>query len=126
METNYYLHMDVCGRGKRPKKILHIGKSSGGWVFGLHVIPERGLVNWDRWRVALHKCGNVIKDEYGNKIKFKEMVSIIRDRSFQNRSCSNRILVVEVVSRDKQFSCWTSRSSSEKTRFHGPFGWRDI
>ena len=44
MGTNYYLHKkppcEACGHEPAP---LHIGKSSGGWCFSLHVIPEIAL-----------------------------------------------------------------------------------
>jgi hypothetical protein len=36
MSTNYYLHEYVS----TDPKILHIGKSSGGWCFSLHVVEE--------------------------------------------------------------------------------------
>ena len=43
MGTNYYFEdssevCECCGRGAES---LHIGKSSGGWCFSLHVMPER-------------------------------------------------------------------------------------
>lgn len=79
MGTNYYLHEDTCptcGRGPEP---LHIGKSSAGWVFALHVIPEEGindLADWvDRWRK-----GGEIRDEYGQAVTREEMFTIITQR----------------------------------------------
>lgn len=50
MGTNYYLHTkpdcECCGRGFEP---LHIGKSSGGWCFSLHVMPEDNINTLDDW-----------------------------------------------------------------------------
>lgn len=79
MGTNYYVTVDnpckYCGRGGEN---LHIGKSSIGWCFSLHVIPERGLndlPDWEKfWR------GKIITNEYGEKINKKTMLDIITKR----------------------------------------------
>ncbi len=51
MGTNYYLHekpdCECCGR---PFEALHIGKSSSGWCFSLHVMPEDMINTLDDWR----------------------------------------------------------------------------
>ena len=62
MGTNYYLTEDCecCGRAFPD---LHIGKSSGGWCFSLHVIPSEGLNSLDEWE-SRFSCG-VITNEYG-------------------------------------------------------------
>ena len=61
-----------------PTKKLHIGKSSAGWCFALHVIPEEGIRDLDDW-IKIWKKGK-IRDEYGRKIKFEEMIQIITQR----------------------------------------------
>lgn len=83
MGTNYYLHTDkphcetcTC-HGP-----LHIGKSSAGWCFSLHVIPERGLNNLDDWSSAWSADGSVIKNEYGEEITREQMMMFITERSF--------------------------------------------
>lgn len=58
---------------------LHIGKSSAGWCFSLHVIPEKGLNNLDDWVEFLTKCN--IRDEYGKKIKIRDLLNTITKRS---------------------------------------------
>lgn len=54
MGTNYYAEYQppcpTCGRQDPP---LHIGKSSAGWCFSLHVIPELGLNDWPEWEAWL-------------------------------------------------------------------------
>lgn len=45
MGTNYYYYQDVCPHCGKPDKKLHIGKSSGGWYFSLHIIPEEKIFN---------------------------------------------------------------------------------
>jgi hypothetical protein len=85
MGTNYYLRAkpacDHCGRG--PDKGLHIGKSSGGWCFALHVYPDgehdgepapRDLVEWV---LRFHEG---IIDEYGDDISPEEMIGTITKR----------------------------------------------
>lgn len=78
MGTNYYLHRNACphcGRGDEP---LHIGKSSGGWCFTLHVDPEIPVGDLSDWR-ALWATG-VIKDEYGAVVTVAEMEATITER----------------------------------------------
>lgn len=82
MGTNYYLHGKVCahcGRGEDP---LHIGKSSGGWCFGLHVIPEKEINSLEDWKMEWVKDpASVIRDEYGNNLTPEEMLLIITKRT---------------------------------------------
>lgn len=79
---NYYLHENGCphcGRGDEP---LHIGKSSGGWCFALHVYPDEevGIKNLDDWRAKWSAPNCRIKDEYGQVITPTEMDEIITAR----------------------------------------------
>lgn len=82
MGTNYYLHekpaCECCGR---EYEALHIGKSSGGWCFSLHVIPEVGINSLDDWRARWSAPGVHIQDEYGSRIEAAEMEAIITERS---------------------------------------------
>lgn len=84
MGTNYYAHCErVVGHGavvSVEEEVLHIGKSSGGWCFSLHVIPEKGLDSLTSWMTYLVENECVIKDEYGDIVSVSEMVSIIVDR----------------------------------------------
>lgn len=78
MGTNYYWQpapCPTCGHGDR----LHIGKSSGGWCFALHVGREgfeteedlpRDL---DGWRALWRRPGSRIVDEYGGAHTPEEM-----------------------------------------------------
>lgn len=78
MGTNYYLHQkpdcECCGRPYEP---LHIGKSSGGWCFSLHVIPEEGINTLDDWRMLWAAPGAFIRDEYGELVSVADMEAII-------------------------------------------------
>ncbi len=81
MGTNYYLRYPKCKHcGQRPKD-LHIGKSSAGWCFGLHVYPEDASLpqNSDDWEKLFDTYQ--IFDEYGEEISVCGMMETILDRS---------------------------------------------
>lgn len=75
MGTNYYLKSEE-------KPTLHIGKSSGGWTFALHIIPEEGINSLDDWLELFNKAENVIQNEYDESISPGEMIKIITRRSW--------------------------------------------
>ena len=85
MGTNYYCEnttsCDVYD-GKTEMIPLHIGKSSGGWCFMLHVIPSLNLNSLEDWKKYWAENAEVamIKDEYGNDIPLDEMLNTITDR----------------------------------------------
>ena len=78
MGTNYYLHTNECANCHREDEPLHIGKSSAGWCFGLHVHPDiQSLEDWKkRWAAP----GVTIKDEYGDTVSPDEMERIVTQR----------------------------------------------
>lgn len=84
MGTNYYVRVDVpvCEACNRPldelDEELHIGKSSFGWHFSLHVIPEMKLINLTSW--AKFVKDKKIFNEYGEDISYDDLISTIRDR----------------------------------------------
>lgn len=74
MGTNYYF--------KKPfAKPLHIGKSSAGWCFSLHVMPEKGINSIFDWILVLTKPGRIL-DEYGSTLTRQELIDRIADRSW--------------------------------------------
>ena len=83
MGTNYFHHAprknycECCGRYDEGK-ITHIGKSSGGWVFLLHVTDTiKSLEDWEKvWETG------EIYDEYENRITPHDMYEIITNRSW--------------------------------------------
>ena len=81
MGTNYYLYQkpdcETCGR---PHPALHIGKSSAGWCFSLHVVPEDRIECLDDWRHLWTQPGALIRNEYDERISPGEMESIITER----------------------------------------------
>lgn len=86
MGTNYYCEtgrkLEVecdCGFTHIVNEKLHIGKSSWGWKFTLHSIPEKGLTSWKRWEMVLRESPRIF-DEYGSDVKFGEMKRTILRR----------------------------------------------
>jgi hypothetical protein len=84
MGTNYYLHRNLCRHCGRSNEPMHIGKSSAGWCFALHVIPELGindLPDWQReWETGF------IKDEYGDALDATAMLRVITERRWRDES----------------------------------------
>lgn len=83
MGTNYYAvkTCECCGNEDK----YHIGKSSGGWVFSLHVEPDEGIND-------LYDVMQIIKDpkrkvvnEYGDTIFKKNLLDIIKNRKCEER-----------------------------------------
>ena len=85
MGINYYFHMEMpppcecCGRPYE-KLYYHIGKSSAGWYFALHIDPSKNLNSFTDWVAFLSSAEGVIKNEYRDEISLKQMLSIITNR----------------------------------------------
>lgn len=83
MGTNYYWYeSDTCPHCGRDCEPLHIGKSSGGWCFGLHVYPDDEIESLNDWRDRWNRPGSVIRDEYGKQISPEEMLSVVTQRAW--------------------------------------------
>lgn len=80
MGTNFYLRQNCCTECKRYDE-LHIGKSSMGWAFALHVIPEQDINSLEDWQRLWETEGNVIVDEYDRTITTEELMERITMRS---------------------------------------------
>lgn len=72
MGTNYFFKEDCCPTCGHSSQ-LHIGKSSGGWPFNVHVIPEKGIWSWNDWMSFFAKTKGKIFDEYGDEISVDEL-----------------------------------------------------
>jgi hypothetical protein len=81
MGTNYYWYKapkcECCDREYEP---LHIGKSSAGWCFSLHVMPDRNINNLKDWEALFDLAGSYIRDEYHQTIPADKMLNIIMAR----------------------------------------------
>ena len=90
MGTNYYsvtkryrdlerdgdLRYETLGTQEK----LHIGKSSAGWHFGLHVFPETGIHDIEGWVPYLLCSDRVIVDEYGEELTYEKLINVITQR----------------------------------------------
>lgn len=84
MGTNYYWRAEDttcphCQRRDPDEVRLHIGKSSGGWCFSLHVDPKEGITSLEDW-IEKFKTG-LIEDEYEESVSPDEMLTIITNRA---------------------------------------------
>jgi hypothetical protein len=92
MGTNYYLKTaacECCGLHDE-RKTMHIGKSSYGWCFALHVgkwlndaDDEPQASNLEDWQALWSREGWVIVDEYKRDVTPEEMLRIITMRGGQ-------------------------------------------
>ena len=85
MGTNYYLQNGICQCCHKPDSTRHIGKSSGGWCFSLHVYPEEGINNLDDWKKLFAKPNIAILNEYDEEVSVEEMLTIITKRKWRPR-----------------------------------------
>lgn len=90
MGTNYYLKTEEkppceCCKRPYPSEDLHIGKSSGGWCFSLHVIPEDGINSLEDWQQRWSAPGVWIENEYGEKVTPEQMLKSITERGRPER-----------------------------------------
>jgi hypothetical protein len=60
---------------------IHIGKSSMGWCFSLHVVPELGINTLEDWIRMFIDPDRIIIDEYRETVSFLDMIRIITQRS---------------------------------------------
>ena len=77
----YGLIQDGSGR----PALIHIGKSSGGWCFSLHVMPEQGISNLADWRALVERLladGWRIEDEYRDSVTLEELWNIVERKGW--------------------------------------------
>ena len=92
MGTNYYLRTnEPCTEEHKidpaetnwccyntGNKLLHIGKSSYGWTFSWHAIPEEKLTTSDEWYERL-KDGE-IWNEYGERVTYEYFKDLVESK----------------------------------------------
>lgn len=94
MGTNFYLHKPLqnacehCGRHD-PKEEIHLGKSSAGWCFSLHVYPsgDKGvppISTWDEmkdWLEGQLSAGAAIRSQYNEDYSLDDLEKVVTKRS---------------------------------------------
>jgi len=72
-----------------PDEGIHIGKSSGGWCFALHVYPGELVGGWkihtlSDWLLAIQRDNTrEVVNEYGAVIDYEALGDIILNRSWE-------------------------------------------
>lgn len=92
MGTNYYLRpsRNPLHWGGDPypfqsgEDYLHIGKSSMGWCFALHILPDRGINTLEDWKPWLRR--HRIECDYGRPVPYGSLMLIITDRGHRDLS----------------------------------------
>ena len=80
MGTNYFLYRKNPGDPLIDS--IHIGKSSAGWCFSLHVIPEEKILKLSDWQRVLSQPNVLyIKNEYDEIITLEALLRTITQRS---------------------------------------------
>lgn len=79
MGTNYYIQdRKPCSECGRPYDQKHIGKSSGGWCFSLHIYPKEGIHDLEDWEKVWQD--KTIRDDCGSIVSKEEMLDKITNR----------------------------------------------
>jgi len=108
MGTNYYLKRrepqqpcPTCGCTCKSdeKDDLHIGKSSWGWCFGLHVIPELGINSLDDWveEIEINRDTHHVVDEYGTEKSVRELLEFPPDEGAMHNATLRMLMVPDLV-----------------------------
>ena len=92
MGTNYYslkrgvdYESEECFWNIRgTEDCIHIGKSSAGWCFSLHIDPELGINTIEDWIRMFIEPDRIIIDEYRETVPFDRMMGIITARGRAN------------------------------------------
>ena len=80
MGVNYYWYeKPPCPECGRDFNRTHIGKSSFGWCFALHIYPPE-IKSLGDWMGLFDRPGSYIKDEDGKKVSHAEMLKVITER----------------------------------------------
>jgi len=83
MGINYYVRRNACPLCGRSGDELHVGKSSAGWCFSLHTIPEEGINSLEDWKIIFNDNNNAhIEDEYKRMVSVNTMLEIITQRNW--------------------------------------------
>ena len=85
MGTNYYAKLNDCEYCGRYDE-MHLGKSSSGWCFSLHVYPDDGINTLND--LMNHIGDNQIYNEYDEEISKAEFLNSVMERSWPERDLS--------------------------------------
>ena len=82
MGTNYYAKKNACPHCRRcdEEDTYHIGKSSYGWCFSLHVDETSGITDYDSLMKYIKDNECLIVDEYGEETPLADLTECITGR----------------------------------------------
>ena len=80
MGTNYYA-FNICPTCNHEEE-LHLGKSSAGWCFSLHIYPELEINTLEELVQYISNKGYKIKNEYGEEKTINEFLDVVTNRSW--------------------------------------------
>lgn len=83
MGTNFYAESKPCPCCGHVKESKHIGKSSAGWCFALHVYPDEGINSLEDWKKYWED--KEIRDEYGAQYTPITILDNIENRSWARK-----------------------------------------
>jgi len=89
MGTNYYTKMEPeqpcaeCGHVPNVEEV-HIGKSSGGWVFMFNQHPVVNMESAQSWYDFIKDNNYQIFDEYGRQFEISGLEDVVSNRSHPN------------------------------------------
>jgi hypothetical protein len=89
MGTNFYLREPACSHCGHQEEGLHLGKSSYGWCFSLHVYPEEFIYTWKdvlQHIIEAINDGSSIVDEYGDFVALPDFVQTVTERRSTTRT----------------------------------------
>lgn len=78
MGMNYYAKHGICPTCGHGAETRHLGKSSMGWCFLLHVYPEERICDLPDWKLLWEDA--VIVNEEGEPISTEAMLATITKR----------------------------------------------
>ena len=90
-----------CGFRHMMPETLHIGKSSWGWTFSLHVIPEKGLECWRDWEEVLKDARRIYNEE-GENVSLEELRETVLHRA-RELNDEEKARMEEIAERDGYF-----------------------
>lgn len=89
MGTNYYWQTLPCPTCQQVQDKWHIGKSSAGWCFSVHIMPDKGIQTLGDWQKQWESGGQIV-NEYGEIVAINDILTTITkrrwDRSWEDQA----------------------------------------
>ena len=82
MGTNYYAHINKCKCCGKAEEVIHIGKTSYGWRFGLDVSENNieYFTDYKSFKKFIHSEDIDLLNEYGDRVTLELLYATIEER----------------------------------------------